>query len=193
MTQRRDSRRSTPADVEARWGLPFGQIIRDLHSQGLSRSAAARVLGYTEANPKNGHRVFMNWLARHPEQDPWGSSSVAVQYTKQTGEAFRDAVVRLAKTHTATQAAVELGFSGVAPLRYALARRGIHVQFQRHRPRRVQRSDVEQYLAKRYERERAADAAESQGFSPRTMRGAVARMIPHLAGQQPAANRRESR
>lgn len=35
----------TPAEVEARWGMPFWELVRDIASQGFGRNATARILG----------------------------------------------------------------------------------------------------------------------------------------------------
>ena len=180
-------RRSIPAEVEARTGLSFWHVVRDLCDEGLTPAQAARRLGYAEQNPKNGVRTFMNLLNRHPEHDPWGARSPVARYQQKTGEAFGDAVRRLAQTHTASAAARELGFSGSTQLRYALRARGIEVAFQTQP--RIPDEAVERYIRLRLERVPACNAARTLGYSRHSLSAAARRRFPQLTGKLPAPDR----
>lgn len=190
------------SEVEERWGLPFWQVVQGLHDQGLSRSEAARALGYADRNPKNGVRIFLNLLERHPEKDPWRGSyrRVPLRYTLETGESFRDAVLRLAKTHTIKEAALAIGYTSSGALRYAMRVRGIEAEFRRRQPsvapearkpaRRVTREVLEKYIALRLDRVSGRAAAHQLGFHERALRKAVSREFPHLAGKLPSSHNR---
>lgn len=52
--------RTVIARVEARWGLPFWEVVRDLHAQQLTMSDTARALGYLDVSG------FCMLLQRHP-------------------------------------------------------------------------------------------------------------------------------
>lgn len=173
------------AEIEAQHGKPFWEVLKDLRAEGLTRAAAARRLGYTERNPRNGERTFMNLLYRHPDKDPWGyAGNRAAEYMAETGESFTAAVRRLAKTHTVTAAARELGYSGPTALQYALRVRGIDVEFRPGR-RRLPREAVERYACLRLDGVPSRRAAAEVGYCDRTLRNAVAREFPQLAGRLP--------
>ncbi|MBB3017647.1 hypothetical protein FHR70_000687 [Microvirga lupini] len=110
--------------TEERWGMPFWDLVGDFADQGLTRKDTARALGVDYCN-------FQKKLADNPNSDPFDASNVVARYVAETGEPFRDAVIRLAKTHTAQAAALAIGYSHRNPFLHALRARGIEVQFQR--------------------------------------------------------------
>lgn len=113
--------------IEARWGVPFWDLLRDLCDQGLSRPDAARALGYESRTELQN---FYRLLARNPAKDPWPRHiKIATQYVIDTGESFRDACQRLARTHTITQAAREIGFADCGAFIHAMRSRGFRAEF----------------------------------------------------------------
>lgn len=118
-------------EVEARWGMPFFDVLADLAAQDLNMRDAGRAIGYETWNQ---YVALRQVLDRHPDQNPWAHHhSVPAQYTLDTGESFKDAVVRLSKTHTVTEAARAIGYTGDKPagnLRYAMKAHGIEATFQ---------------------------------------------------------------
>lgn len=120
--------------ISERWGVPFWDLLRDLAAQDLSRAGAARALGYESRTERQN---FYSLLARNPDKDPWPSSAcIPAQYAIDSGEPFRAACERLAKTHTISQAAREIGYSDCGPFIHAMKSRGITVQFGRRKQKR---------------------------------------------------------
>lgn len=113
------------AAVEAAHGKPFWEVVAELHARGMERAEAARALGYPVAS-------FQALLYKYAERDPWPRRrSKVVEYTLDTGEPFRDAVQRLAATHTENAAARELGYTNPMHLRADLEKYGIAVTFRK--------------------------------------------------------------
>lgn len=54
--------RTVVSRVEARWGMPFWDVVRDLHAQQLSMSDTARALGYMDVSG------FCMILRRNPDR-----------------------------------------------------------------------------------------------------------------------------
>lgn len=120
-------RGSRQRDIEERWGVPFWNLVEDLHGQGLNQRDAGRALGYETWNQ---YIAFRQVLERSGDRNPWQHClSVPAQYGVDTGESFRAACERLAKTHTITQAAIAVGYADVGPFVSAMRARGISVQF----------------------------------------------------------------
>lgn len=109
-------------DVEARWGQPFWDVVRQFADQDLSRNDTARALGYSIAG-------FHQLLTRHPEHDPFPAYGIL----RNLGEPLRDVVLRMAPNFTVTETARAVGYSGAKPVsrfRKTLRRFGLQdVQF----------------------------------------------------------------
>lgn len=109
--------------IEARWGQPLWDLLRDFAEQGMNRHQTAHALGIQPA-------VFHNLLARYHERDPFPPVvGIPTQYTLDTGESFRAACLRMAATHTITEACREIGYAHINPFKYAMRVRGIEVEF----------------------------------------------------------------
>jgi hypothetical protein len=111
------------AQIEARWGMPFSQLLEDLAEQDFSMRQAAIALGCN----REALRVYVASM----ERSPWAPREVAAVWLRQTGETITAAARRLAETHTISQAARVLGYYNCMGLRKALKVRGVTVQFQR--------------------------------------------------------------
>lgn len=114
--------------VPQRWGYPFWEVVRDFADQGLTRFDVARAIDCTPQH-------FCKLLTANPDKDPFEPYGVVEAYVRHTGEAFGDALRRMAaegKTHA--EASREIGFTGKGPsLQYAMDVRGIEVAFRRAR------------------------------------------------------------
>lgn len=109
--------------IEARWGTPFWQLVKDFADQGLSRFDTARALGYRPDS-------FCSMLCRNPCKDPFEGSNLPLAYLKATGEPFKEAVQRLAASGMlVSEVARTIGYRDAKGLRTALRVRGIEVQF----------------------------------------------------------------
>lgn len=117
--------------IAERWGFPFWNLVWDLEAQSLNRFQAADALGMD----RNG---FTMLLRQNPGLNPWGSPNVVANYVRDTGEPFRDALLRMAaEGYSLNAASRAIGFAGWASnagLRYAMKVRGIQVPFQWVRP-----------------------------------------------------------
>ncbi len=113
--------------VADRWGLPFWQLIRDIQAQDFNRAEAAKIVGM-------GYKGFTALLRDNPDKNPWGSCNVVVNYVRDTGEPFRDALLRMQREgYSFNRASREIGFSGANTaygLKYAMKARGIEVKFE---------------------------------------------------------------
>jgi hypothetical protein len=108
--------------VEARWGVPFWQLVSDFAEQGLSRTETAKAIGYRFDS-------FSHLLAQNPSKDPFDSYVIAIQYLKDTGEGFREALERMsAEGRSWAYAARVIGYSDGARLKRAARSRGIIVE-----------------------------------------------------------------
>lgn len=109
--------------IEARWGVPFWQLVSDFADQGLPRSDVAKALGY--------HRDgFYDLLTRNPRKDPFESSNIVASYVRETGESFRAALERMAADGMSKNAAaVAIGYADSWSLGRAMIARGITVKF----------------------------------------------------------------
>lgn len=112
--------------VEERWGVPFWQLVNDLHAQGFNRTKAAAALGMDKGG-------FAALVRNSSTNNPWGSPNIVANYVRDTGESFRDALQRMAREGYSFSAATRaIGFAGMNPgagLRYAMKVRGIEVKF----------------------------------------------------------------
>lgn len=109
--------------IEKRWGLPFWNVVNDLHEQDLTRKQAAAAIGM-------GYQNFALTLRNNPELNPWGKASVVTQYLLDTGESLGVALKRLAEEgYTLNAASKEIGYKDNGGLRYAMKVRGIEVIF----------------------------------------------------------------
>lgn len=108
--------------VEARWGVPFWQLIRDFAEQGLSRSDTARAIGYRIDS-------FCHMLAQNPGRDPFDAFIVAQAYLNDTGETMRQALERMSKEGRSWgYAARQIGYGDGHSLKRAAMARGINAQ-----------------------------------------------------------------
>lgn len=170
--------------IEARWGRPLTDLIDDFHHQGLSQADTARALGYDPA-------AFCVMIHRDGLPNPWQRVSRVVEYMQDTGEPFRDAVLRLAATTHITAAARELGFASTENLRIALANRSIDVEFQPYiRPRKARPAtsvtpittvEVDRYVALRRAGQPASYAAMVVGRERAALWRAAQRLRPEVA------------
>lgn len=108
-------------DLEARFGIPFDELMREYAARGISRSEAGRQLG---VNPNSLRQILLRGY------DPFMPQDAAMRYLRQNGESLATAAARLAKTHTLNQAAQLLGVQHQA-LRRALEARGITIEFKK--------------------------------------------------------------
>lgn len=112
--------------ISERWGIPFWNIVHDLEYQGLNRTQAAAALGME----KNGFTALMR---DNPDRNPWGNPNIVVNYVRDTGETFRDALLRMKQEGYSLNAASRaIGFSASCQssgLRYAMKVRGIDIKF----------------------------------------------------------------
>lgn len=167
--------------IEARWGMPFWDLMRDFAAQGLTRMDTARAMGF--ANPKTIHT-----LLRRAPLDPFPiRHGVPTQYTLDTGETFRAACIRMAPTHTITEAALILGYTACGSLRHAMRVRGIEVQFRTRPPRRrppgkprVSDTEVLRYAQLRIEGTVDTDAIATVGRSKTALRRHLQAKFPKL-------------
>lgn len=114
--------------ISKRWGLPFWNIVRDLHAQDLTRKQAAAALGYS-------YQSFSRLLIANLDKSPWERSSVVTRYLLETGETLRTALDRLAATgHSCSAAARVIGYSQGSELLKAMRARGIEVVFHKRSP-----------------------------------------------------------
>lgn len=115
--------------VELRWGMPFWTLLNDFAEQGLTVAKTAKALGCNYA-------TLYAILRKNPQSNPFPQKrSKPVEYTIDTGEPFKVAVLRLAETHTQHAASVALGYNNQWHFQRDLKRYGIEAEF---RPRGVQ-------------------------------------------------------
>lgn len=114
--------------VAERWGMPFWELVAAIYEQGFNRRQAGQIVGM---EPKG----FRALLSQHPERNPWGSPNVVANYVRDTGEPFKDALLRMQREgYSGNAAARAIGFSGqrtASGLRYAMKVRGIEVEFKK--------------------------------------------------------------
>lgn len=118
---RRNAKREA---IEERWGCDLWMLIGAFAEQGLSRAQTAKALGYSVPH-------FCALLRDRSDADPFEEYGVVANYVRQTGEAFGDALRRMAAAgYTFSQAQREIGYCDNGnPLRYAMRVRGIRVEF----------------------------------------------------------------
>jgi hypothetical protein len=130
----------TQKRIAERWGIPFWQLVSDLHAQDFNRTKAAAALGMD----KNGFTLL---LRNNPDENPWGSPNIIANYIRDTGESFRDALERMSREGYSLNAASRaIGFSGLSSnfgLKYAMRARGIDVKFKEIPSIRKSRKPVE--------------------------------------------------
>lgn len=171
-------------EVEARWGMPFFAVLADLAAQDLNLRDAGRAIGYESWNQ---YVALRQVLDRHPDQNPWAHRhTIPVQYTLDTGESFKGAVLRMAKTHTITEAARALGYTSDKPagnLRRAMSVHGIEATFQQrqHNPKprttrkMVSPEEVDEFLDRLDRGQTIQFAAYAMGRDRHAMMRAVRR------------------
>lgn len=116
--------------IEARWGVPFWQLVADFADQGLTRFDTARALGYRPDS-------FCTLVREHPEHDPFDASDRPLGYLKETGETLSSAVRRMASQGMlATEIARAVGYRDACGLKRALKARGIEIEFPQRSERR---------------------------------------------------------
>lgn len=109
--------------IEARWGIPFWDLLSDICGQGFNRTQAAAIVGMQR-------QAFSALLMGHPERNPWGTSNIVATYVRDTGEPFRDALLRMqAHGYSLCAASKAIGFAGVNGLKHAMRARGIELVF----------------------------------------------------------------
>lgn len=184
--------------VEQRWQLPFWTIVTNLAEQGLSRADSARAIGF---NPHS----FRYHLAAHPELDPFPPVAHPPRdYAADTGEAFRDACIRMSSTHTLAEAARETGYSDSSCFKRAILSRGLDLTFQKRKSKRrspnvvylISEEHVEQYAQLRLSGTLHKPAAAQVGFSGYALRNRLKQLRPDLWAQVKrlgAINSRENR
>ena len=119
--------------VSERWDMPFWQLVADIYDQGFNRTKAALILGMQG-------RAFNAILIQHPRDNPWGSSNIVANYVRDTGEPFRDALLRMQREgYSLAAAGRTIGFVGGGGdgLRHAMRVRGIDIKFEWVRPVKV--------------------------------------------------------
>lgn len=121
--------------IEARWGVPFWQLVADFAHQGLSRFDTARALGYRPDS-------FCTLVRQHPKLDPFDASDRPLAYLQETGETLSCAVRRMvSQGMLATEIARVVGYRDACGLKRALKARMIVVEFPqrslRHRKQSV--------------------------------------------------------
>ncbi len=108
--------------IEARWGVEFWRLVSDLADQGLTRSDAARALGYRVDS-------FSKLLASNPAKDPFDAFIVSVRYLNETGETLKTALERMAvEGRTWGYAAKHTGYADGHTLKRAAHSRGWDIQ-----------------------------------------------------------------
>ena len=109
--------------IEARWGLPFWDVVRAFAEQGLNRGDTAKALGCSASY------IYL-LLAEYPEHDPFPRYGLVGSYIEDTGESFRSALERMIAAGMSVSAiATTMGFGRTDRLRYAMAARGIELTF----------------------------------------------------------------
>lgn len=114
--------------ITERWGVPFWDLVKDFHDQDFNRTKTAAALGME----KNGFTLL---LRDNPDNNPWGSPNIVAKYVRDTGEPFRDALLRMQREGYSLNAVSRaIGFSGRssnAGLKYAMKARGIDIKFEK--------------------------------------------------------------
>lgn len=113
----------TRAEIEARWGMPFWDLVEQFAAQELTRFDTGRALGMHPSN-------FTKILRANPDRNPFDHSSVVTRYVIESGETFGSALRRMAEQgYSLRQAATAIGFAQLSGLAYAMRVRGIEVKF----------------------------------------------------------------
>ena len=123
----------TQRRISERWGVPFWDLLHDICDQGFNRTKAAYILGMQR-------QAFNAILIQHPQGNPWGSSNIVANYVRDTGEPFRDALLRMQREgYSLAAAGRAIGFVGGGGdgLRHAMRVRGIDIKFEWVRPVKV--------------------------------------------------------
>lgn len=115
-------------DLEARFGIAFGDLMQRFADIDFSRSDTAAVLNVS-------YQGLIKLLNRHG--DPFPAQPVTIRYRQDAGESVSEAIQRLAPDHTQSSAARAMGISEAA-LRSYIATRGLEIEF-RKRARRAKR------------------------------------------------------
>lgn len=167
-------------EIEARWGIPFSQLVSGMHAQGLKQRVAAQVVGM------NKH-TFNKWVNR--THNPWSRPPITVRYRQETGRSFFEDVATLARKHCASRVAAMVGVSSAWNLQLILQRYGKHVEFQPGRsapePKeaqltRITEGEVDRYIAARLSGASGASAAAAVGRTRAAMWRAVKRLRPEV-------------
>lgn len=113
--------------IAQKYGKPFWSVVGDLHAQGLSRSEAARELGYSV-------RVFLAIRTRNSNLDPWKArKTIAEKWVEKHNESFEDGIKRLAKHYNRRRVAELMGFKSPTWLEQYIKNSDIDVKFSRSR------------------------------------------------------------
>lgn len=115
-------------DLEARFGIAFGDLMQRFADIDFSRSDTAAVLNVS-------YQGLIKLLNRHG--DPFPAQPMTIRYRQDSGETVSEAIQRLAPTHTLNATAHAMGIS-LCALRNYLAARRLDIKF-RKRARRTQR------------------------------------------------------
>jgi hypothetical protein len=91
--------------------------------------------------------AFTALLRANQDNNPWGSSNVVANYVRDTGEPFRDALLRMQREgYSLNQVNRAIGFCGASQnsgIRYAMKVRGIDIKFEWVPPVKVKRKKVD--------------------------------------------------
>lgn len=167
-------------EIEARWGIPFSQLVSDMHAQGLKQRVAAQVVGMDKD-------TFNKWVNR--THNPWSRPPITVRYRQETGRSFFEDVATLARKHCASHVAAMVGVSSARNLQLILQRYGKHVEFQpgRNTPTpkdpqvtRITQDEVDRYIAARLGGASGISAAAAINRSRFALWKAVKRMRPEV-------------
>lgn len=126
--------------VSERWGIPFWDLIRDIFDQGFNRAKAAAIVGMDR-------NAFTALMRANPDNNPWGSCNVVANYVRDTGEPFRDALLRMQREgYSLNMVNKAIGFCGASQnsgIRYAMKVRGIEMQFDWAPPKKAKRKKAD--------------------------------------------------
>ena len=165
-------------EIEARWGLPFAQLVSDMHAQCLKQRVAAQVVGMDKD-------LFNKWVNRI--HNPWSRPPITVRYKQETGRSFFEDVGILARTHCVSRVAEMVGVSSAKNLQLILQRYGKHVEFKPGRiapelkeslVTRITEGEVDRYIAARLDGASGISAAAALDRSRFALWRAVKRVRP---------------
>ena len=117
--------------------MPFWDLVRDIFDQGFNRTKAAHIMGMQG-------RAFNSLLQQYPDENPWGSSNIVANYVRDTGETFKDALLRMQREgYSLSAAGRAIGFrgGGGCGIVHAMKVRGINIKFTYMRPKKPKKAD----------------------------------------------------